>query len=331
MGSDPLDKNVSIGAEITPSGLNVNAKSRFVAAVDRLCGNAVDLLNVRMERGLTKDRAEIEGNKRLIEAITKAAVDRIGNDPDFAERAIRNHLGISLQRQANKDGVVRQAIEDLNRNPNAADANPELDPGFLNKFERHAEDAGTEELRHKWGRVLGAEIRKPGTVTSRVLRIVDEIDPETAQMFEKLCRWRLGSAVPICLSGLLDLRTTAKLAGSGLLIDPGFTGHVRTFVKGTDKSGQELWFSELGHRGLGIFAPAVINGPTDRSSPLQMGDEGPVTPVVVVTDEGLALASILEDLQRSAFDAYVMKVRSANPELRLTVYSRSHSNEWLPL
>jgi Protein of unknown function (DUF2806) len=292
------------------------------------------MFNVRMERGLTKDRSEIEGQKQLIEAMTKAAVERMGKDPEFAERAIQNHLGISLERQKNKDAVIRQTIEDLHRNPNAADAGPELDPGFINKFERHAEDAGTEELRHKWGRVLGAEIRKPGTVTAKVMRIVDEIDSETARMFEDLCQWRLDNAVPICLSGLMDLRKTAKLVGSGLIIDPGFTGHVRRFEKGTDSLGKELWFSGLGHRGLGFFTSAVINiaNQADRTLPLHLGEEGPVIPVFVVTDEGLALASILEDLQQQAFDAYVVKVRSALPELHLIVYGPDGtSNGWKPL
>jgi hypothetical protein len=336
MTDDPLDKTVSIGAEITPSGLNLNAKSRFVAAFDRLWGNAVDMVNVPMERRLTKDRTEIEGQKQLIEAITKAAVDRIGKDPEFAERAIRNHLGISVQRQENKDAVLQHAIEDLSRNPNAADAGPELDAGFINKFERQAEDAGTEELRHKWGRVLGAEIRKPGTVTPRVMRIVDEIDPETARMFEDFCRWRLGDAVPTCLSGELnDFRTRTKLVGSGLVVDPGFTGHVRQFSKGADNSGRELWFSGLGPRGLGFLTSANLGAanPGETTSPVRMHGEKPVIPVTVITEEGRALASILEDVQQQAFDAYVAKVREALPELDLIVYRRvsSSGDDWFPL
>src|SRR5205085_1955328 len=153
----------------------------------------------------------------LIDAMTKAAVDRMAKDPEFAERAIRNHLNISLDRQENKDGVVRHAIEDLSRNSASLDGSPRLDPGFLNKFERHAEDAATEELRERWGRVLGAEVRKPGTVTPRVMRIVDEIDGETAQLFEELCKFRLGDAVPVCLLGTLKFRSSAKLVGAGLI------------------------------------------------------------------------------------------------------------------
>jgi hypothetical protein len=50
MSNDPLDKSTSIEAELTPAGLNLNAKSRFVAAIDRLWGNIVDLGNIPIER-----------------------------------------------------------------------------------------------------------------------------------------------------------------------------------------------------------------------------------------------------------------------------------------
>jgi hypothetical protein len=56
----------------------------------------------------------------------------------------------------------------------------------MNRFERFAEDASTDELRQRWGRVLSAEIRKPGTFSPKVLRIVDEIDQSTAAIFERV-------------------------------------------------------------------------------------------------------------------------------------------------
>jgi hypothetical protein len=330
MSEDHLDRDVSVGAELTPSGLNVKARSRFIAAVDRLCGNAVEYLNVPMERRHTVERAKIEGEKQLIEAMTKAAVDRMGKDPDFAERAIRNQLGLSIERQENKDGVVRHAIEDLNRNPTAEDASEALDKSFLNKFQRHAEDAATEELREKWGRVLGAEIRAPGTVTSRVMRIVDEIDPETARLFENLCRSRLANVAPTCLAGDLDLRTISKLAGSGLIIDPGITGHIRQFAKMTDDQGKDLWFSDLGRRGLGFPRTAVINLAPGKETPLQMAEEFPAISAYVITDEGLALSSILDDHEQSALDRFLASVRSKLPTLPMTVYEK-RGTQWAPL
>jgi hypothetical protein len=330
MSDDPLDKEISVSAELTPSGLNAKAKSRFFAAVDRLCGNLMELANVPMERRISKGRAEIDGEKQMIEAMTKYVVDRMGKDPEFAERAIRNRLGQSMNRQENKDGVMRHAIEDLNRNPTAEEASPELDPDFLNRFERHAEDATTEQLREKWGRVLGAEIRKPGSVTPRLMRIVDEIDAETARLFEEFCRFRLGEVVPVCLSGGLNLRASARLVGAGLLVDPGFTGQVRRFGELSDSNGRRLWFSALGRRGIGMPREFKDTGTraTDRDAPLQFDGEAPALPIYVLTDEGKALAGILDNNEDAAFNSYVAKLRTIYPELTIVAAERINDDQW---
>jgi hypothetical protein len=48
-GDDHLDKETSVVVDLTPTGVTAKAKSRFVAAIDRLCGNAVELANTSME------------------------------------------------------------------------------------------------------------------------------------------------------------------------------------------------------------------------------------------------------------------------------------------
>jgi hypothetical protein len=63
MSKDPLDTSISIGAELTNSGLNVNAKSRAVAAIDRLVGSAADFLNIPIERRNVRERTKIEGER----------------------------------------------------------------------------------------------------------------------------------------------------------------------------------------------------------------------------------------------------------------------------
>jgi hypothetical protein len=329
MSDDPLDKTTSIGAELTPTGLSVNAKSRLIAAIDRFGGNLVDLVNVPMERRLSRDRAKIAGEQQLIQAIKKAAPERMSSDPEFAERAIRNHVGRTFDRQDNKDGVMRHALDDLRRDPAAEEATPELDPAFANKFERHAEDAATEQLREKWGRVLAAEIRKPGTVTPRVMRIVDEIDAETAQAFEELCEWRIEAAVPNVLFGELEWRKVSKLVGAGLLADPGFVGQIRVMAK----HGQ-VWFCAFGDRGFVIpcdFEFATEPFDNRRNVPLRMEGDKPAIPVFVLTDEGLALAGILPDRQGLAFEALLEKLRAAHPRMPVKVLAAAGEDMWRPL
>ncbi|WP_158511628.1 DUF2806 domain-containing protein [Bradyrhizobium sp. CCGE-LA001] len=146
-------------------------------------------------------------------------------DRAFADRAVDAYLrSIGLQ-QENKDSVARHALEDLRRDPRADANDKALSPDFLHRLERHAQDAATEEAREKWGRVVAAEVRKPGSITARAMRLIDELDPAAAMLFEELCVNRLADTVPTCLTGELKFPVRKALVEAGLLVDPGTFGH----------------------------------------------------------------------------------------------------------
>ena len=220
-------------------------------------------------------------------------------DPEFANRAIDNYLRSLTARQENKDGVVRHAIEDLQRGQPAAEGNPELDPSFLNKFERHAEDATTEE---KWGRVLAGEIRQPGTFSSKVLRVVDELDQGTAVLFEALCESRLGHFLPRCLTGEIRMVDVARLVSADLLVEPGFTGQLQSFEV-TEAKGQRLWLFTPGRHGFAfVHEGAYSTLRHNRSGPIIAQNQMPGVPIFLLTDAGRALSTILPDKQDAAAD-----------------------------
>lgn len=329
MKDDPLDKNVSIGTELTDTGLNLNARSRAVTAFDRLVGNVADYVNIPLERRNVQARTRMESERQLVEAIRDHAIGRMKTDPEFADRAAENYLRSLTSRQENKDAVARQAIEDLRRDPAADEAGPELDPLFVNKLERHAEDAATESLREKWGRVLAAEVRHPGTITPRVMRIIDEIDAETAQLFERFCTSRLANCVPTCLSGKLEFDETTKLVGAGLIVDPGFVGQVRLFSESALESGEKLHVSELGRRAIGLPRGVSIPQTATGDLPFKPDKQGnPTIPIYVLTDEGYAVSRILVDNEDAAFDRYLGLLRNALPSTRLFVFGTVGAGRW---
>jgi hypothetical protein len=297
MSEDPLDKDTSIDAEITPTGLSVKARSRAVAAFDRLLGNVIDRVNLPFERKNARERAEMAAELQLIEAVAKALVHRVETDPELLDRAMRNLLRTQLSRQANKDGVVRHAIEDLRRESKSDEAASfELDPDFINRLERFAENATTEQLREKWGRVLGAEIRTPGTFPPKVLRIIDELEADTALLFEQLCRSRIQNALPICIVTDLPRSQTARLAEAGLIFEPGLDV-VRFFTQGveTRESGnEEIWFMAVGEGGVGFNneTAAALGG----GHLIGFGGSGgklPGLPALILTDAGHSISTIL--------------------------------------
>ncbi|KRR14754.1 DUF2806 domain-containing protein [Bradyrhizobium valentinum] len=333
MTDDVLDKETSVSVELTESGVKAKAKSRTVAALDRLGGNLSELLNVRMERHVTRERAIITGEKKMIEAAVEYGIDRLKKDPDFAERVAEKHLRKIFHRQDNKDAVLVEAIEDLRHDPLTdaeAEAGPaELNPEFMDRFERYAEDASTEELRQKWGRVLSAEIRKPGTFSRKALRVVEELDAQTAQLFERLCRSRLENVFPKSLVGELSFAEAASLVTADLMVDPGAAGQIRQSVLMKASDERELWFVPLGEYAIAFQKDINLGQPgaagTGPAAVLRSNkDNNPVLPVYVLTSTGQAVAEILPNHRREALLALLGKLRKYWPHEDILAL------EWMP-
>lgn len=294
---DHLDKEISVSTRLTDHGIEARARSRTLSAIDRLGGNIFELLNTKIERSTSRARAIIDGEKQLIEAMAKSAVERIDIDPMFADRALRAHFQDVLQNQDNKDGVVQMALEDLRQEPpSMTDANSgpeELSPEFQSRFAEYAKVASTEDLRARWGRVLATEIRKPGTFSPKVLRIVDELDADTAFLFERFCRDRIGRWVPIIVSGEMPIGSILTLETSGLIVNPGLTGHNLGGIL-INIDGIETRLYPLGEYGVSVPVEALgrANLPGEKPFNSQGG-----LPVYVLTSPGLAISTIIPERQ----------------------------------
>lgn len=323
MSEDHLKGEVSVSVELTPTGVKAGAKSRFISAIDLLFGNAVDLLNPKLEGIKLRERARIAQDVKLIEALGERRVQMLDQDPSYAEQVLEQQLRTSERRLENKAETVRLAIEDLRATPPTEEQNetgPEaLDPDFLNRFERYAEDATTQQLRERWGRVLAAEIRTPGTFSAKVMRIVDEMDSVTARMFEQLCLHRLQNAIIACLAGELPFMETARLVGAGLIVDPTPNGQLIKTTTLLDTRGDELNFFSLKNRGIGIAAKAVLFGvaTVGISRSLILHDRKPAVPVYVLTDEGHAISSILPSDEDGVFDRFLARAVADHPKIEI--------------
>lgn len=295
MAEDHLDKETSLSVELTETGVKASAKSRAIAAFDRLCGNVSELVNIRMERKIFTERALIDGERKMIDAAVQKAVAKIGLDDDFARRVLESGLKASARTQLNKDGVMLEALQDLAATPpseaQADKGPPELDPVFMDRFEQYAGGASTEELRARWGRVLAAEIRAPGTFSPKVLRATDELDGDTARLFESLMPFRAGEVLVEKLIPKLEFTDRLRLIHSGLIADPGLTGHIRMFGSFTDQAGQS-YATQFGPFIIG-FAKGLSFENGVPESILKNHEGTPAFDVLILTDVGQALASIL--------------------------------------
>lgn len=331
---DHLDTETSVSVDLTATGVNAKAKSRLVAAIDRLGGNIVELLNAPMERRITRHRAISDGEIKLVEAVTKFGIEKLEHDPAFAQRvAVRYFRGL-FQKQENKDGVLSEALEDLRHDPPndaASDAGEaQLDEQFMGRFEHFAEGASTEQLRQKWGRVLSAEIRKPGTFSAKVLRVVDEIDANTAALFESVCASSFENVIPQCLSGVLPFDRLSQLVMADLLVEPGAAGHIYKFVEGKDSRGIDLWIARTAERAVSIPKGIAIP-PRNREQPgplIQNGEE-PAAPIYLLTDVGSAIAQIFT--RPNAFSQYIAKLKETLPGIAVVEYVPLSNGQYVPV
>lgn len=315
---DHLSNEVSIIAEMTPTGVTAKAKSRFISGIDRLGGNLTEWVNVRIEAGTSLRRARVKGEERLLEAAVQYGVDRLGKDPDFAERALQHHFQETLGKQANREAVIEEAIADLRRSPptdaQAHSGAERLDPILLDRIADYAGGASTEALREKWGRVMASEIRSPGHFSLKVLRIVDELEPDVARIFEELCKHRLGDSVPVASFRNLSQREIAALDGAGLLIEPGL-GHTISPRKITDEEGDRLHLLFLGNRAISVPWDTGLKG--HRIGPgkeaIELVGEDLQIPVHALTAEGVAIATMLPYNENAAVERLAELINTKVP------------------
>lgn len=233
---DPLNNEVSVSGELTETGLKGAAKSRALSAFDRLLGNVIDYPNSFLEGAATKRRAKAESNVRVIEALAEASVKEIAERyREYARPAIEAHYREMLRKQENKEAVTKIAVEDLAQAPDAkpTEGNSDdkaLSEDWLNYFTSYAEKASSTQLREAFGRILSGEILKPGSFSFSTLRIVSELDAQSAGLFQSLASKAIaipaGDPHPSCivtpdpLRGAL-LHNMMKLEAIGLLQDVG--------------------------------------------------------------------------------------------------------------
>lgn len=325
MSEDHLSNETSIFVELTDKGIKSSARSRAVAAMDRLVGSVVDLGGAWFEGFSARRRARTDGERKLIEAAANYGVDRMNVDDEFAKRAFDNQFRKVVQQQLNKDGVVAAAIENLRLRPptdQEAIAGPsQVGDEFMNRFETYAEGATTDQLRERWGAILACEIRRPGTFNQKVLRVVDELDSEAAKAFENLMPFRVGDCFLKCALPELSLSQRISLISAGLIVDPGFTGHRHSFVL-EEFDGQPRWASSFGNLLVTLPKDTEIGHGGDVICQI---DGTPFFDVIILTDVGNALCHILpsdeealglkyaEMLERHIRPARVVLFKEASP------------------
>lgn len=241
---DPLDNKVSVAAKMDETGLSASAKSRWISAIDRFFGNFFDLANPWMESKTRISRAKTDAIVEVIKSIGTAAADQCEQNPELARKLAQSIASEHFHKLGNREDIAFKAIEHLTEDPKkfAGEAKAEdVSDDWINTFTSFAERASSEPLQNLWARVLAGEIAKPKSFSMTTLRMISELDSETAKLFEKHASRVFGHASFLMykgenLSGELLIELT-KLEQAGFISGVNGTSSVNVKADEEGKAG----------------------------------------------------------------------------------------------
>lgn len=178
-------------------------KKRLYESCSFLAGRVkrkADIID-RKEDAEIKNNEKREENKttaeeKVFELLVPEIAKNISADPEKLERAIIGVMGEAYRKQENKESVAQECLKDMQKNYKDASDNPTSpDEDWLNIFSSYAEQASTERTRQLWGRILSGEVRHPGQFSLSTLRILLEIDKNTAEEFVKIAHLVFGDVI----------------------------------------------------------------------------------------------------------------------------------------
>ena len=114
------------------------------------------------------------------------------SEPRYTEllkKLADKRLSVDESRPLNVCKICQRAGEILGKGTSNAAAgtdNPYEDD-WLSTFENESCHKSSEDMQERFARMLAGEIKRPGTFSIRVIKLLGQIDPETASVFRTFC------------------------------------------------------------------------------------------------------------------------------------------------
>ncbi len=322
---DHLDREVSGEVQVTPTGVGGKIKSRFIAALDRLGGEWIESKSIGIEIKNREKRMRLEARATLEKELLPIVRKHLEGNP---EKALSILLGEAFDKQAAMAGVAEK-LPEMIEVTRPAEVDPEvgeseLSDEFMGRFERYAGTANSEELQARWARVLAAELWRPGTVSPRVMRVVDELDSSIAREFETICKFAASGAVYRAALGDMPLEKLFRLSESGLLADYG-ENVMKPGQNWTLENGSKWWAWDFG-----MYRVAVMDDDNLRRSEVLLRHfDGTIgTPIYTLTTAGASLASMVADETEKLAQIMIVKFAEASPRSVIAMFKATESDEW---
>lgn len=336
MTEDKGDSNadeIAVYGELTERGLKAGAKARILASIQRFLGSYLIPGTAEREAKAARTILLSDVETKLIAASAEAKIEMVRANPLLADAILERALsGRRSQKQENLEAVLERALEDLSNDDldvDVAEAETLIDTGATDRIGHYAECASTEELRERWGKVLAQEIRKPGTFNRKVLRVIDELDHETALLFERLCKQAyIGRGnFPLVLASNLTFDERTALVEAGLFYDLGPDAGIGfTFGEGIIMPGQrQVWVTAYGDEAVLAEVPKGTRFTSEQSKFLTFLEDQLSVVVGQATEAGACIATLVDVDFAANYGKFAAALSAVAPEFS---FKHSRSDQW---
>lgn len=203
----------AIGEIASSVSLPEPVRRNALKAFGQLCAAAVDVPVAMLEGIATEKRAETQARVRLIATSADQIAAQMKLDPQFAHAAATRCGQKIVRQQVNLNRIADIAATQLCSEPSlersdgpAVGSQPDtlINDDWLNHFESEASEKSTEEMQMLFGKILAGEVRSPRSFSIKTLRLIGQLDSQTAATFKTLCS--LSISLAPSKTSLLDVR-----------------------------------------------------------------------------------------------------------------------------
>ena len=174
-------------------GIPAPVRRNFLKAFGQLCSAAIDIPVAYLTGKADERRAETAARIKLISTSAGQIAQQMQTDPAYARVAVQKFGQRVLREQVNLDMISQKAASEIRSGNDDIDQSGPEDSGdtinddWLNAFEVEARQKSTEEMQSFFGKILAGEIRKPGSYSTKAVKILGNIDHNIANHFVRLC------------------------------------------------------------------------------------------------------------------------------------------------
>ena len=180
---------------LVDSAIPVPFWKNVAKALRQLSTAAIEWPAAYFEGKTAEKRAETQARIKIIEENTTQITGQMEVPPEYAQRAVKKYGEKILREQSNLDKICAIAVNLLKKEKSTNSTDQSADHGeerainddWLNGFEEEARQKSTEDMQLLFGRILAGEIEKPGTYSTRTVKILSQLDQNAAALFKNLC------------------------------------------------------------------------------------------------------------------------------------------------